>query len=255
MVRAKSLKKIFYDGKRGDVVAVDDLSFECHPGRIFGLLGRNGAGKTTTLRMLATILVPTSGTAVVDGHDLLRNPGKVRERIGFLSGDTKLYDRLTGRETLKYFGRLAGLDSEVLERRIEELHQQFGLGDVLDVRIGKMSTGMKQKISVARVILHDPSVLILDEPTLGLDVVNARATFELIRRWREEQKTIIFSTHIMSEAQRLCDELGIIEKGKLFARGSPSMLLETYGGRDLEDVFIRFVDAEESPSRSGQVTR
>jgi sodium transport system ATP-binding protein len=251
LVQATSLKKVFHDGKRGNVIAVDDLSFECRPGRIFGLLGRNGAGKTTTLRMLATILVPTSGTAVVDGHDLLRSPGKVRERIGFLSGDTKLYDRLTGRETLKYFGRLAGLSNDALEARIEELDQQFRLNDVLDVRIGKMSTGMKQKISVARVILHDPSVLILDEPTLGLDVVNARATFDLIQQWKGEQKTIIFSTHIMTEAERLCDELGIIEKGKLFARGSPSGLLETYGGRDLEDVFIRFVDADKTSNGSG----
>ncbi len=252
MVEAKSLKKVFHDGKRGDVVAVDDLSFECSPGRIFGLLGRNGAGKTTTLRMLATILVPTSGTAVVAGHDLLQSPGKVRERIGFLSGDTKLYDRLTGRETLLYFGRLAGLSSETLEARIEELDEQFRLRDVLDVRIGKMSTGMKQKISVARVILHDPSVLILDEPTLGLDVVNARATFDLIKEWKGGQKTIIFSTHIMTEAERLCDELGIIEKGRLFARGSPSNLLETYGGRDLEDVFIRFVETEAMSEGTGR---
>jgi sodium transport system ATP-binding protein len=241
LVQAESLRKVFHDGKRGDVVAVDDLSFECHPGRVFGLLGRNGAGKTTTLRMLATILVPTSGTAVVDGHDLLKSPGRVRERIGFLSGDTKLYDRLTGRETLKYFGKLAGLSGEALEARIEELNSQFGLRDVLEVRIGKMSTGMKQKISVARVILHDPSVLILDEPTLGLDVVNARVTFDLIRKWKQEKKTIIFSTHIMNEAERLCDELGIIEKGKLLAQGSPSSLRETYGGRDLEDVFVSFV--------------
>ncbi|UCF78013.1 MAG: ATP-binding cassette domain-containing protein [Candidatus Eiseniibacteriota bacterium] len=244
MVRATSLKKIFYDGKKGDVVAVDDLSFECQPGCIFGLLGRNGAGKTTTLRMLATILVPTSGTAVVGGHDLLRSPGKVREQIGFLSGDTKLYDRLTGGETLKYFGKLAGLQGEVLERRIQELRQKFKLDDVLDVRIGKMSTGMKQKISVARVILHDPSVLILDEPTLGLDVVNARATFDLIRQWKEERKTIIFSTHIMTEAERLCDELGIIEKGKLLASGSPAGLLQSHGCQNLEDVFVRLVDTK-----------
>ena len=209
MVKSTSLKKIFYDGKRGDVVAVDGLSFECRPGTIFGLLGRNGAGKTTTLRMLSTILVPTSGTATVDGFDIVQSPEKVRERIGFLSGDTKLYDRLSGRETLAYFGRLAGLGREGVSRRIEELSQQFSLADVLDVRVGKMSTGMKQKISVARVIIHNPQVLILDEPTLGLDVVNARSTFDLIRRWRSEGKTIIFSTHIMSEAERLCDELGI----------------------------------------------
>lgn len=243
MVKSTSLKKIFYDGKRGDVVAVDGLSFECRPGTIFGLLGRNGAGKTTTLRMLSTILVPTSGTATVDGFDIVQSPEKVRERIGFLSGDTKLYDRLSGRETLAYFGRLAGLGREGVSRRIEELSQQFSLADVLDVRVGKMSTGMKQKISVARVIIHNPQVLILDEPTLGLDVVNARSTFDLIRRWRSEGKTIIFSTHIMSEAERLCDELGIIEKGKLLATGSPRELLALHGGGDLEDVFVKLVSA------------
>ena len=245
LVQAKSLTKIFRDGKRGNVVAVNELSFECRPGTVFGLLGRNGAGKTTTLRMLATILTPTSGTAAVGGYDILREPSKVREKIGFLSGDTKLYDRLTGRETLTYFGRLAGIGDQVLGTRIEELRKQFDLADVLDLRVGKMSTGMKQKISVARVIIHDPSVLILDEPTLGLDVLNARVTFDLIRRWKGDGKTIIFSTHIMTEAERLCDELGIIEKGRLLAQGSPSELLRTHGGTDLEDVFIRLVNAKE----------
>jgi len=242
LVQAKSLRKIFYDGKRGDVVAADDLSFECRPGVVFGLLGRNGAGKTTTLRMLATILAPSSGTAIVDGFDIIREPGKVRERIGFLSGDTKLYDRLTGRETLRYFGRLAGMSDETLKERIEELRVRFDLADVLDLKVGKMSTGMKQKISVARVIIHNPSVLILDEPTIGLDVVNARATFDLIREWRDNGKTIIFSTHIMTEAERLCNELGIIEKGRLLAQGSPAELVKSYGGADLEDVFIKLVN-------------
>jgi sodium transport system ATP-binding protein len=241
MVKATSLKKIFLDGKRGDVVAVGGVSFECHPGAIFGLLGRNGAGKTTTLRMLSTILVPTSGTATVDGFDVVESPERVRERIGFLSGDTKLYDRLTGRETLVYFGRLAGIEKQALLERIKELSRQSDLADVLDVRVGKMSTGMKQKISVARVIIHNPSVLILDEPTLGLDVVNARATFDLIRTWRNEGRTIIFSTHIMSEAERLCDELAIVEKGKLLASGSPRELVRQHGGGDLEDVFVKLV--------------
>jgi len=242
LVQAKSLTKIFHDGKRGDVVAANELSFECRPGTVFGLLGRNGAGKTTTLRMLATILVPTSGTAVVGGYDIISEPAKVRERIGFLSGDTKLYDRLTGKETLKYFGKLAGMKDRTLNARIDELGKQFDLADVLDLKVGKMSTGMKQKISVARVIIHNPSVLILDEPTLGLDVVNARATFDLIRRWKADGKSIIFSTHIMTEAERLCDDIGIIEKGKLLAQGSPSELLRAYGGRDLEDVFIKLVN-------------
>jgi len=242
LVQAKSLTKIFRDGKRGDVVAANELSFECRPGTVFGLLGRNGAGKTTTLRMLATILAPTSGTAVVGGYDIIREPSRVRERIGFLSGDTKLYDRLTGRETLKYFGRLAGIEDKILETRIEELRGQLDLVDVLDLRVGKMSTGMKQKISVARVIVHNPSVLILDEPTLGLDVVNARATFDLIRRWKADGKTIVFSTHIMRDAERLCDELAIIEKGRLLARGSPSELLKAHGGSDLEDVFVTLVN-------------
>jgi len=242
LVEAKALTKIFYDGKRGKVTAANELSFLCGPGTVYGLLGRNGAGKTTTLRMLATILVPTAGTAIIDGYDVVRQPAQVRERIGFLSGDTKLYDRLTGRETLRYFGKLAGMGALELDIRINELCSQFDLTDVLDLKVGKMSTGMKQKISVARVIVHNPAVLILDEPTLGLDVVNARATFDLIRRWKEDGKSIIFSTHIMTDAERLCDVIGIIEKGKLLAQGSPSELLKTYGGRELEDVFIKLMD-------------
>src|SRR5690349_2380395 len=156
LIEVQGLRKTFHDRKKGDVFAVKDISFTCRPGEVFGLLGRNGAGKTTTLRMLATILSPTAGTAKVAGFDIVAKPAEVRRRIGYLSGDTKLYDRLTGRELLAYFGTLAGMDPGTIPARVAELTGPFGLKDLLDKRVGKMSTGMKQRLSIARVVFHDP---------------------------------------------------------------------------------------------------
>jgi sodium transport system ATP-binding protein len=208
---------------------------------VFGLLGRNGAGKTTTLRMLATILAPTSGTAVIDGMDVNEKPGEVRKRIGYLSGDTKLYDRLTGRELLTYFGELAGMSPASIAGRLAELKVSFGLGDFLDKRVGKMSTGMKQRVSLARVVLHDPPVLIFDEPTSGLDVMGAREVLRIVQELRSKGRTIIFSTHIMTEAERICDEIAIIERGSILAQGSVDSLRNGNGGGSLEDVFVKTV--------------
>ncbi|HEY7728528.1 MAG TPA: ABC transporter ATP-binding protein, partial [Candidatus Eisenbacteria bacterium] len=174
MIQVDQLRKVFHDRKKGEIPAVRGISFTCRPGRVFGLLGRNGAGKTTTLRMLATILAPTSGSAAVAGFDILRQGAEVRRSIGYLSGDTKLYSRLTGREILGYFGALAGMEPGAVSRRVAELREAFGLAEVLPKRVGSMSTGMKQRLSIARVLLHDPPVLIFDEPTAGLDVIGAR---------------------------------------------------------------------------------
>jgi sodium transport system ATP-binding protein len=241
LIEVQKLRKTFYDRKKGEIHAVRDVTFTCPPGRVFGLLGRNGAGKTTTLRMLATILTPTSGTARVAGFDILERPTDVRRSIGYLSGDTKLYDRLTGRDLLEYFGALAGMHPETVRARIEELRQPFLLDELLDKRVGKMSTGMKQRLSIARVVFHDPQVLIFDEPTAGLDPLAAREVIDLIGSMKSRGRTVIFSTHIMTEPERICDEIAIIERGSILAQGSVSALRDRYEGASLEDAFIAVV--------------
>jgi len=241
LIQVSELTKTFHDRKKGDIPAVRGISFTCRPGQVFGLLGRNGAGKTTTLRMLATILVPTGGTATVAGFDILRKPGEVRRRIGYLSGDTKLYDRLTGRELLHYFGSLAGMTKGAMIERIRELTGPFGLADLLEVRVGRMSTGMKQRLSIARVVFHDPEVLICDEPTAGLDVIGARNVLGLIQDLKGKGRTVIFSTHIMTEAERICDEIAIIDRGSLLAEGPLESVRGRASSRSLEDVFVDVV--------------
>lgn len=244
MIEVQGLRKTFHDRKKGDIAAVKDVSFTCRPGQVFGLLGRNGAGKTTTLRMLATILSPTSGTAKVAGFDIVERPADVRQRIGYLSGDTKLYDRLTGRELLTYFGTLAGMDKASIPARLDALTKPFGLEGLLDKRVGKMSTGMKQRLSIARVVVHDPEVLIFDEPTSGLDVFGAREVLGLVLDLKKRGRTVIFSTHIMTEAERICDEIAIIEKGAILKQGSLAALGVGNGSGSLEDVFIEAVKGE-----------
>ena len=241
MIEVQGLRKTFHDRKKGDVPAVKDISFTCHPGQVFGLLGRNGAGKTTTLRMLATILSPSAGTAKVAGFDIIQKPAEVRRRIGYLSGDTKLYDRLTGRELLTYFGTLAGMEPSAIPARIDALTKPFALDGLLDKRVGKMSTGMKQRLSIARVVVHDPEVLIFDEPTSGLDVFGAREVLALVLDLKKRGRTVIFSTHIMTEAERICDEIAIIEKGSILKQGSLAALGAGNGSGSLEDVFVEAV--------------
>jgi sodium transport system ATP-binding protein len=191
--------------------------------------------------MLATILVPTAGTAKIAGFDIIENPGAVRRAIGYLSGDTKLYDRLTGRELLGYFGTLASMSSTSIAARLKEVQAMFDLGDFLDRRVGKMSTGMKQRLSIARVVFHEPQVLIFDEPTAGLDVIGARAVLHLIQDLKKKGRTVIFSTHIMTEAERICDEIAIIEKGQILAQGTVEALRQNAKQATLEDVFVEVV--------------
>jgi sodium transport system ATP-binding protein len=243
LIQVSELSKTFHDRKKGDIPAVSGISFTCRPGQVFGLLGRNGAGKTTTLRMLATILVPTGGTATVAGFDIVQKPAEVRRRIGYLSGDTKLYDRLTGRELLEYFGALAGMPRAAVARRFQELMESFNLPELLDKRVGRMSTGMKQRLSIARVVFHDPQVLIFDEPTAGLDVIGARTVLGLIQELKGKGRTVIFSTHIMTEAERICDEIAIIEQGRLLMQGTLESVRGRAQSRSLEDVFVDVVGA------------
>ena len=243
MIEARGLVKRFRDNKRGTVCAVNGVSFSCRPGEIYGLLGANGAGKTTTLRMLATILAPTDGTALVAGCDITRDPQTVRSRVGFLSTATALYGRLSAQEMVEYFGRLHGLEERTLRRRVDELFTRLEMNDFRDRRCDKLSTGMKQKVSIARTLVHDPSVMIFDEPTVGLDVIAARAITAFIRECRDHGKTVVFSTHVMSEVEKLCDHIGIIHDGKLLAEGTLPELRLRFAIRDLEDLFVKVITA------------
>jgi sodium transport system ATP-binding protein len=242
MIQVEHLSKAFLDYRRGWIPAVDDVSFECKPGEIFGLLGPNGAGKTTTLRVLSTVLRPTAGRAVVDGHDVVAEPEEVRTRIGFMSANTGVYDRMTAWELVEYFGRLYGIDRAPLKDRMEQLFDWLQMNDFREVLGSKMSTGMRQKVSIARTIVHDPPVLIFDEPTSGLDVLVARAVLLKIAELRDRGKTIIFSTHSMQEVTKLCDRVAIIYRGRLQAEGRPAALLERFGQPDLEELFFHLVE-------------
>jgi sodium transport system ATP-binding protein len=248
-VSVRGLSKAFYDESRGEVRAVDGIDFECRPGEIFGLLGANGAGKTTTLRILATILQPTSGSATLMGHDVAREPEAVRRNLGFSSSTTALYPRLTARETLEFFARINGCPEAGVRERVERLVARFGIGDYADTRVEKLSQGMKQKVCIARTVVHDPPVLIFDEPTVGLDVLNALEMQKVIAEFRAEGKTIIFSTHIMSEAEKLCDRIAIIHRGKIHACDTLANLRAATGQHYLEHIFVHYVERASAPAQ------
>ena len=250
MIVVENLSKSFRDYAKGDVPAVVDVSFACRPGEIYGLLGPNGAGKTTTLRMLSTVLRPSSGRAIVAGHDVQKAPGAVRDKIGFMSINTGIYDRMTAWELVEHFGRLYGLTGDRLRERMELVFRWLQMDDFRDVLGSKMSTGMKQKVSIGRTIVHDPPVLIFDEPTSGLDVLVARNLRQRINDLRDLGKTILFSSHHMHEVEKLCDRVGIIHRGRLQAEGVPSELLEQYGQPDLEELFFHLVDRAEEQRAS-----
>ena len=239
MIVAQNLTKVFQDKKRGAIRAIDNVSFTVTPGSIYGLLGANGAGKTTTLRMLATLLKPTAGFASVAGFDVTREPERVRANVGFMATSTALYGRLTARETLMYFGRLNGLAAPEIAARIVRIARELDMEEFLDRRVEKFSTGMKQKVSIARTLIHDPAVMIFDEPTNGLDVMAARAIVKFIRGCRDRGKTVIYSTHIMAEAERLCERIGIVHAGRLLTEGTLDELRARHGEQDLEEIFVR----------------
>ncbi|KAJ3048059.1 hypothetical protein HK102_012776, partial [Quaeritorhiza haematococci] len=251
VIQVEHLGKSFHDYQRGWVEAVRDVSFECRPGEIFGLLGPNGAGKTTTLRILSTILRPTAGRAVVAGYDVVEHPEEVRRRIGFMSAGTGIYDRMTAWELVEYFGRLYGLPKARLRERMETVFGWLKMDDFRDVLGSKMSTGMKQKVSIARTIVHDPPRVVLDK----------------ILELRDLGKTIVFSTHSMSEVQRLCSRVAIIYRGALQAQGPIDELLASHGQPDVEELFFALVeradalaradsdaDVDASPARAGGPT-
>ncbi len=226
----------------GDLTAVWSLSLEVQPGEVYALLGPNGAGKTTALRCLATLLEPSLGTARVDGLDVREAPREVRSRIGFLAASMGLYERLSARELVRYFAELHGLKGSACERRVDETVEMFGIGEFQHRYCGKLSTGQRQRVSIARAIVHDPPALILDEPTLGLDVLSGEAIYNFIDAERERGKAILFSTHQMAEVELLADRVGVLAHGKLVAEGTVSELVERSGERNLARAFLRLVD-------------
>lgn len=241
MIEAEHLSKTFYlpAGKR--IEAVRDVSLRVEQGEIYGLLGPNGAGKTTLLRMLGTILTPSSGSCRIAGVPVATHPLEARRRIGFLSGNTKIYGRLSPAEVLAYFGRLYNMSRQAVASRTQELAQLLDMEKFMRRRCETLSTGQLQKVSIARVLLHDPQVLILDEPTLGLDILTGQHILDFIEKARQRGKTVIFSTHYMTEAELLCTRIGLIHQGKLLAEGSLENLQQSTGTTNLKDAFLSLI--------------
>ncbi|HZK35195.1 MAG TPA: ATP-binding cassette domain-containing protein [Bacillota bacterium] len=240
MIKTKNLSKSFKD-----VEAVKDVTFTVNKGQIVGLLGENGAGKTTTLRVLATMLKPTAGSAMVNGYDIVKQANDVRRDIGILfGGEVGLYDRLTGRENIDYFAKLNGLNQEEADSSIEELVQDFQMQEYIDKRVGKYSRGMKQRVAISRSIVHKPTVMLFDEPTVGLDVSAAKIVHDFILKCKAEGRAIIFSSHTMQEVERLCDRIIMIHKGSIIEDGSKDSLMQKYSNNDMEEIFLELVGDE-----------
>lgn len=232
--------------KEKNLKALNSISFECKPGRVFSLLGPNGAGKTTTLRIIATILKASSGSVKVCGIDLSQNPSEARSKMGFLTGTTGLYERLTPNEMIKYFAQLNGMDKDLIVKRRNHLYDLLNMHEFANKRIGKLSTGMRQKVSIARTMIHDPEVVVFDEPTSGLDVITAKNIIELIRDCKNQGKTVIFSSHIMSEVDLLCDDLAIIHNGDILFNDTMENFRKQMVTGNLTEEFIHIVTQSEA---------
>ncbi|WP_437186967.1 ABC transporter ATP-binding protein [Planctomicrobium sp. SH668] len=241
MIQVESLTKQFHDLKMGPRYALDHVTFDVRPGEIFGLLGPNGAGKTTCLRIFSTVLKPTSGKVLIAGYNVVEHPEKVRSHIGFMSNNTGIYDRMTAWEMVEYYGRLYGIPEQQLQKRLSEIFDTLQMNEIKDVLGSKMSTGMKQKVSIARTIVHDPPVLIFDEPTAGLDVLVGRAVLDTIVDLKAKGKCIILSTHIMREVEKLCDRVAIIHRGHILALGTVQELIDEHRQPDIEEVFFKLI--------------
>jgi sodium transport system ATP-binding protein len=230
----------------GDTLAVNDIDFEVQAGEIFGLLGPNGAGKTTTIRMLATVLSPDTGTARINGYDIREQKQDVRAILGVLTTFVGLYERLTARENLEYFARLYGLEGEEKDSRIDHILAVLDAEDFQDKKASELSTGMRQKIALARSVVHDPPVIIFDEPTLGLDVLASETVRNYMARTRERRHTLILSTHDMHMAQELCERVAILHQGEVLAVDSPGSIISSQGAADLEKAFIGLVEGRKA---------
>ncbi len=254
MIEVSHLRKVYHMSskqmkKRGEhekvKIAVDDISFKALPGQIFGLLGPNGAGKTTTLRCVSTLLKPTEGSVRVAGYDTIREPEDVRRRLAFLTNELKLEGHFSPKYTMTYIGKLYGMKSSEIDVRKNELFNHFGITQFENMRISDLSTGMKQKLSIAVSLIHNPEIVVFDEPTNGLDIITAKAVTDYLLKLKEEGKTIIISTHIMGVAEKFCDELAIILGGKIVAEGTVASVIAEQGAEDLEDAFFKLYAAHE----------
>jgi sodium transport system ATP-binding protein len=241
MIHVRNLTKDYADLRRGRISALAGITFDAFPGEIYGLLGPNGAGKTTALRIISTVLRPTEGAASINGFDALTQPSQVRKQIGFMSANTGTYDRMTAWEMVEFFGRLYGLTDDLLRTRMEDLFQRLKMNDIRDLLVAKMSTGMKQKVSIARALVHDPPVLIFDEATSGLDVLVARTLLNTVAELRDQGKCVIFSTHIMSEVEKLCSRIAIMYRGHILAEGTLEELRDRHREHDLEELFFQLI--------------
>lgn len=247
MIHVRRLTKVYRELADGDFTALAGISFDAMPGQIFGLLGPNGAGKTTALRILSTVLKPTAGNAVINGHDLVTEPEAVRRQIGFVSVNTAIYDRLTAWEMVRLFGQLNGMPEDLLTLRMEHLFERFQMNNLRNTLGSKMSTGMKQKVSIARALIHDPPVLVFDEATSGLDILVAREVLRTIEQLRDQGKCILYSSHIMSEVRRLCDRIAILNRGRILAQGTLEELIRLNGQSDVEELFYELVAQDTQP--------
>ena len=250
MIHVRQLTKIYKDIHSGEFTALNGISLDAMPGQIYGLLGPNGAGKTTALRILSTVLKPTKGTAKVNGFDVLTEPEMVRRQIGFVSCNTAIYDRMTSWEMVQYFGQLYGMDPERLQIRMETLFDKFQMNEIRNVLCSKMSTGMKQKVSIVRAMVHNPPVLVFDEATSGLDILVAREVLNTVEQLCEQGKCVIFSSHIMSEVKRLCDRIAIMNRGNILAEGTLEQLADKYEQNDLEELFYEMISESEKQHES-----
>jgi heme ABC exporter ATP-binding subunit CcmA len=237
-VEVDALVKTFPTPDGGEKRAVDDLSFRVGEGEIYGLIGPNGAGKTTTLRILAGLMKPTAGRVLINGLDVAEYLQQAKSAIGFLTAHTGLYQRLSPRELLPYFAELNGLDRAFTARRVQHLIDWLGMADFADTRCGALSTGQKQRTNIARALIADPPILILDEPTLGLDVLTNRVILEFIRQQRQAGKSIVLSTHYLDEAETLCDRIGLLHEGRLVAQGDLPALQQQAGCQRLTEIFL-----------------
>lgn len=238
MIEIQNVTKRFKDRKTS-VTALNHVSFNVNEGEIVGLLGENGAGKTTLLRAIATLITPTEGKIFVNGYDTVKNPNEVKKKMGVLfGGETGLYNRLTARENLEYFAMLYNLSKHETKVRIDELTRMFGMRDFLDRKVDGFSKGMRQKMAIARAIIHNPDIILFDEPTTGLDITASNVFRQLVMELKNQGKTIIFSSHIMEEVDMLCDHVAMIHKGELIYHGSKEQLYRAENSRDLNYIFM-----------------
>ncbi len=245
MIEAHGLTKVFPNPDGSEKTAVDHVSFEVDAGRIYGLLGPNGAGKTTALRMISGLLSATAGNVIMDGQNVTNRPEAAKSRIGYLTANTGLYARLSTREMLRYFGVLYNLPADRVRDRIAELTEWLGMGEFLNLRCGALSTGQRQRANIARAMIADPPILIMDEPTLGLDVMSNRVILGLIETQKKAGKAILLSTHALDEIEVMCDRIGLIHRGKLIAEGTLDELRVTADRQRLSEIFLTLVHADE----------